>query len=726
VDVTSGEVLVNGAKSKMKDLTKLVGFVPQDDILLGMLTVKEILRFHAHLRLPIHIGISIREGWIDNCIDLLGLTDVKHSLVGDATQRGISGGQRRRVNIGAELVSDPSILFLDEPTSGLDSSAALEVMRCLQLAANEGMTVCCVIHQPRTSVYELFDDLLLLGRSSARYGGRTVYYGPAADATAYFEGLHFHFPVKENPADVFIDIVSGNKQPETTANSALSAAVEEEVVVDEPSIDVVMKPLADLWDEHYLKNDPNAPARESDESSLMEDEGLSSPKGRKMRKMTLSSLKSLGDTRLAYRTMESALANLSVRLRDHQGRHTPNYFIQFLLFMDRQVTQLCRRFPIVLKNVIMFVIAGLILGALYSDVLDDWPDGGNGYCDDEKYDDGDSRSKSNCGRHGDDDPELQPHMEQGDCLHRIWPAIESDMDINYRQVFTLALLGMALLSVQSSLDLFGEERLIFLRESRHHMAWTYACGKMVAATPLSFLYPFCFTAVFHTLFNPMASFSDYYWTFMMTGLASEGLGIFLSIAFPDTRQVAGGVFALVMAMFTGCFPLFADGGSTRGVGFFSFLRYSAQLLFRFEYLAYVGLLPKFGCAKSGTYESESSCLKPKGFDRNSFWLPPDSPSEYNTTFQDCPLPWDYYGHYGNETISINDDDDYEKKHNDDDQWDVQCCSVNLYFKIKDLMRDDYGYVMHPDFSFLKLLAFSAAFRFAGILILAWKDLAKRR
>jgi ABC-type multidrug transport system ATPase subunit len=82
------------------------------------LTVKETLRFHAHLRLPTRVDEDTRESWVDDCIDLLGLTDVKHSVVGDELKRGISGGQRKRVNIGAELVSDPSILFLDEPTSG--------------------------------------------------------------------------------------------------------------------------------------------------------------------------------------------------------------------------------------------------------------------------------------------------------------------------------------------------------------------------------------------------------------------------------------------------------------------------------------------------------------------------------------------------------------------------------------------------------------------------------
>lgn len=108
----------------MQQLRKLVGFVPQDDTLLADLTVKETLRLHASLRLPTHVDAATREAWVDDVIDLLGLTDVKHAVVGDATTRGISGGQKKRVNIGVELVSDPSILFLDEPTSGLGETSS--------------------------------------------------------------------------------------------------------------------------------------------------------------------------------------------------------------------------------------------------------------------------------------------------------------------------------------------------------------------------------------------------------------------------------------------------------------------------------------------------------------------------------------------------------------------------------------------------------------------------
>ena len=93
------------------------------------------------------------------------------------------------------------------------------------MAAQSGMTVCAVIHQPRTSVFALFDDLILLGRTSAKFGGRTVYCGPTGRAVEYFEGLGYAFPPKENPADVFIDIVSGTHSDFRPVSSPLEAAV---------------------------------------------------------------------------------------------------------------------------------------------------------------------------------------------------------------------------------------------------------------------------------------------------------------------------------------------------------------------------------------------------------------------------------------------------------------------------------------------------------------------
>jgi ABC-type multidrug transport system ATPase subunit len=114
----------------------------------------------------------------------------------------LSGGERKRVNIGIELVSDPSILLLDEPTSGLDSSSCYEVVRSLKRIADSGIPVACVVHQPSYEIGRMFDNVLLLAK-----GGYTVYYGPVIEMTDYFEKMGFTFPSKANMFDVVMDII---------------------------------------------------------------------------------------------------------------------------------------------------------------------------------------------------------------------------------------------------------------------------------------------------------------------------------------------------------------------------------------------------------------------------------------------------------------------------------------------------------------------------------------
>ncbi|RXN11971.1 ATP-binding cassette sub-family G member 2-like protein [Labeo rohita] len=161
----SGEVLIDGAPQP-PNFKCLSGYVVQDDVVMGTLTVRENLRFSAALRLP--NSIHQRE---------------KDEKVGTQLIRGISGGERKRTSIGMELIIDPPVLFLDEPTTGLDASTANSVLMLLKRMANSGRTIILSIHQPRYSIYRLFDSLTLL------VGGRMVYHGPAQVALNYFSQI---------------------------------------------------------------------------------------------------------------------------------------------------------------------------------------------------------------------------------------------------------------------------------------------------------------------------------------------------------------------------------------------------------------------------------------------------------------------------------------------------------------------------------------------------------
>uniref|UniRef100_A0A672HHH2 ATP-binding cassette, sub-family G (WHITE), member 2a n=1 Tax=Salarias fasciatus TaxID=181472 RepID=A0A672HHH2_SALFA len=196
----SGEVLINGAPQP-PNFKCLSGYVVQDDVVMGTLTVRENFAFSAALRLPTSISEEEKRQKVERLIHELGLGRVADSKVGTQLIRGVSGGERKRTNIGMELIIDPSVLFLDEPTTGLDASTANSV---LLLMANHGRTIILSIHQPRYSIYRLFDSLTLL------VNGKQVYHGPAQRALDYFSDIGYTCEAHNNPADFFLDVINGD------------------------------------------------------------------------------------------------------------------------------------------------------------------------------------------------------------------------------------------------------------------------------------------------------------------------------------------------------------------------------------------------------------------------------------------------------------------------------------------------------------------------------------
>eukprot|EP00879_Flechtneria_rotunda_P009314 GHRR01009751.1.p1 GENE.GHRR01009751.1~~GHRR01009751.1.p1 ORF type:complete len:986 (+),score=313.69 GHRR01009751.1:853-3810(+) len=207
----TGLVAYNGLPVGAAPLHKIIGFVPQDDILLGDLTVRENLLFSAALKLPASMDSTARSAVVQDILDLLNLTSVQASLVGSVEQRGVSGGQRKRVNIGVELVARPSVLYLDEPTSGLDAHACVSITRGLRLISQRGMTVLAVLHQPSYAIFRMFHQCLLLP-----HGSGLVFAGPPLLAAPYFESMGFRRLPNENPADWLMDIVAGTAVQQTT------------------------------------------------------------------------------------------------------------------------------------------------------------------------------------------------------------------------------------------------------------------------------------------------------------------------------------------------------------------------------------------------------------------------------------------------------------------------------------------------------------------------------
>ncbi len=189
---SAGRVLFNG-RDLYADFDQFrlgIGYVPQDDILHGDLTVREALYFTAKLRLPGDTGREEIDHRIDRVLKKLHIDHIRDSTIGSPTRKVVSGGERKRVNVAMELLTDPPVLLLDEPTSGLSSEDALLVMEGLRELALEGRTILLTIHQPSREVFRLMDNLVVVSRDvKARTPARVVYYGPA-----YPEAIRFFNP----------------------------------------------------------------------------------------------------------------------------------------------------------------------------------------------------------------------------------------------------------------------------------------------------------------------------------------------------------------------------------------------------------------------------------------------------------------------------------------------------------------------------------------------------
>ncbi|NWS33279.1 ABCG2 protein, partial [Polioptila caerulea] len=199
----SGDILINGAPQPA-NFKCTSGYVVQDDVVMGTLTVRENLKFSAALRLPKSVKEREKNERVNQIIKELGLSKVADSKVGTQFTRGVSGGERKRTNIGMELITDPAILFLDEPTTGLDASTANAVLLLLKRMSKQGRTIIFSIHQPRYSIFRLFDSLTLLA------AGRVLYHGPAQHAIEYFQSIGYQCEPYNNPADFFLDVINGD------------------------------------------------------------------------------------------------------------------------------------------------------------------------------------------------------------------------------------------------------------------------------------------------------------------------------------------------------------------------------------------------------------------------------------------------------------------------------------------------------------------------------------
>ncbi|KAF4318295.1 hypothetical protein BBO99_00007531 [Phytophthora kernoviae] len=197
-----GGICVNGKTRDVKTFRAVASYVAQEDSLLGSFTALETLEMAARLSLPNSVTHTDIRNHVQTVINEMGLRACEHARVGDIFRKGISGGQKRRLSIAIELLSDPAILLLDEPTSGLDSASTFKVMQFVSRLCKEGRTVICTIHQPSSLVYDLFTNVAILA------AGETVYFGPRINMLPHFATLGYMCPNYQDPLEHFISVAN--------------------------------------------------------------------------------------------------------------------------------------------------------------------------------------------------------------------------------------------------------------------------------------------------------------------------------------------------------------------------------------------------------------------------------------------------------------------------------------------------------------------------------------
>lgn len=195
-----GLIFVNGEK-RTKRFKRHASFVLQEDLFFSSLTVQQTLELTGQLLLRCGSDEEKTER-VNNMISLLRLEKCQNGRVGNAIRRGLSGGEKKRLNVANELLIDPALIFLDEPTSGLDACLAEELLSILSLLAKSGRTVITTLHQPSSQIFAMVDKVYVMGE-----GGRVAYFGPASEAVSHFSRLGLHCPQYYNPADFLLDLV---------------------------------------------------------------------------------------------------------------------------------------------------------------------------------------------------------------------------------------------------------------------------------------------------------------------------------------------------------------------------------------------------------------------------------------------------------------------------------------------------------------------------------------
>ncbi|EDW77382.2 uncharacterized protein Dwil_GK18117, isoform C [Drosophila willistoni] len=308
INGVDGQFLINGKPRDIMAYRKMSSYIPQNYVMLNLLTVEETLRVSADLKLPRSTTTEEKQKIINEIMDILQLKCCRQTLV-----RNISGGEHKRLSIGIELITNPPIMFFDEPTSGLDSVASYQVICHLQSLAKLGRIVVCVVHQPSSRLMRLFDDVLIMAH------GEVLYAGEQKDMLTTFSQFGYNCPQYYNPADFVLEVGSESSSTQRCEDLILQNKLRHSII------------------------DKNSCKFHIDESAAL----LNMPP------TTLTHSQELGNMHL-------------LRLKERVG-----FFYQLKILLKRHLRSMSRDMMAVQLRILMHIIVALLLGVVYWQIGND-------------------------------------------------------------------------------------------------------------------------------------------------------------------------------------------------------------------------------------------------------------------------------------------------------------------------------------------------------------------
>eukprot|EP01135_Chromosphaera_perkinsii_P008573 Nk52_evm15s1401 gene=Nk52_evmTU15s1401 len=552
VPFTEGKIYVNDEEADPKEFKSYIGFVPHENEYIEELSIEEILKLSALIRLPKSWTKGEKHKHLNAVLKVLRLDSIQKSPVCD---EAITEGQKKLVNIGVELVSNPGVVIVDEPMLGLDAQTSHEVAEIIKEIANLGRTVVAVVHQPKYEAYKLFDNVILLAKD-----GQVGYQGPPLAILEYLELKGFVCPEMSNPSDFVLDVVNCR--------------------VKLPSGEVPEIPfLSSEW-RNYCKENSSTIFKSN---RMAGTDGL---EGNEEVKETAFVTEASGEGQGAGAAPEKvhdvegepSFEPINILEVQEDGDESPDvnvvtkekfpYFRQFFFFLQRSLFQYYRRPRFILVLLAIHTVAALVVGLVFSQeeylYLPPLREFVAKFC--------------------------PPYLESR-CNER---PIHSD-SLQAFVFFVPLTVGIA--TTVSSYHTFADDIKVYYREARAgESRLMYFLAKNVSDLPLVFFGGLIFTSLIVVSTRPIMHFSALLGVLFFVELVGYGIGYFISIVFSkENSYIFGIMLSFLFCVANGISPRLKvveqDYYPLNVLWAISFGRYAAEALYISETEYYEGSFP---------------------------------------------------------------------------------------------------------------------------------------